>query len=70
MITSSNLSPAFARPYAGNSRSSVPAANADKGIADTRFLYSLLWGLIAATLIAGAIAAGLASTLISGPLHP
>ncbi|MFW6028080.1 MAG: hypothetical protein ACOC9Q_00955 [bacterium] len=64
MISSSNLSPEFAQLQAGNSRSSVPAANADKVIADTRFLYRLLWGLIAATLIAGAVAAALAGALV------
>jgi hypothetical protein len=68
MITSSNLSPEFARLHAGNSRSAVPAANADKVIVDTRFLYGLLWGLIAATLIAGAVAAALAGALVSVPV--
>ena len=67
MITSFNLSPEFAQLHAGNSRSSVPAANADKVIADMRFLYGLLWGLIAATLIAGAVAATLAAALVSVP---
>ena len=38
--------------------------------ADKRFLYRLLWGLIAATLIAGSITAILAAALATGPLQP